>query len=173
MRALIKKIERFAAVSRANAVLGAMLAIATWLAPATAEAALLKAVTSGTVNLPNSAGPTQIALTGTDITRAFVVCTLRSPDSTPSAALYSCDLNNGGPAGAARLTITPSAAPGGTNAYVQYYVAEFTAGVSVQRGTTTFTETSLTPSATGSPSSTPTRFSPRSAHTCAATSARP
>ncbi len=90
---------------------------------------------------------TQIALTGTDITRAFVVCALRSPDSTPNLALYSCDLNNGGPAGAARLTITPSAAPGGTNAYVQYYVAEFTAGVSVQRGTATFTGTSLTPSA--------------------------
>jgi hypothetical protein len=147
MSALIKKIERFATVPRASAVLGALLAIATWLAPATGEAALLRTVTSGTVNLPNSATPTQIALTGTDITKAFVVCALRSPDSTPNLALYSCDLNNGGPAGAARLTITPSAAPGGANAFVQYYVAEFTAGVSVQRGTATFSGTSLTPSA--------------------------
>ena len=148
MSELLNKIERFTAVSSVSVLLlGALLSVGTWLVPLTGEAALLKTVTSGMVNLPNSAGATQIALTGTDITRAFVVCALRSPDSTPNLALYGCDLNNGGPAGAARLTITPTAAPGGTNAYVQYYVAEFTAGVSVQRGTATFTGASLTPSA--------------------------
>jgi len=126
-------------------MVGALLATAAWLAPVTGEAALLRTVTSGTVNLPNNATPTQIALTGTDITKAFVVCALRSPDSTPNLALYSCDLNNGGAGGAARLTITPTAAPGGANAYVQYYVAEFTAGVSVQRGSVTFSGTNLTP----------------------------
>jgi outer membrane protein assembly factor BamB len=130
-----------------GAVLGAALAFVAWLVPATGDAALLKTVTSGTVNLPNSAAATQIALTGTDITKAFVICGLRSPDSTPSAALYGCDLNNGGGGGAARLTITPTAAPGGANAFVQYYVAEFTAGVSVQRGTATFSGTSLAPTA--------------------------
>ncbi len=49
-------------------------------------------------------------------------------------ALYTCDLNNGGAGGAARLTITPSVAPGNATTRVQYYVAEFDAGVSVQRG---------------------------------------
>jgi len=147
MCALTHRVGTFAARPRQSALLGAILALAAWLSPVVGEAALLRTVTPGTVNLPNSATATQIALTGTDITKAFVICGLRSPDSTPNLALYSCDLNNGGPAGAARLTITPSAAPGGTNAYVQYYVAEFTAGVSVQRGTATFTGTSLTPSA--------------------------
>src|SRR5215470_16722914 len=141
------KIGRLATARGAAVVLGAALTFATWLAPTTGDAALLKTVTAGTVNLPNSATATQIALTGTDITKTFVICGLRSPDSTPNLALYSCDLNNGGAGGAARLTITPTAAPGGTNAFVQYYVAEFTAGVSVQRGTATFSGTSLTPTA--------------------------
>ncbi len=147
MSAQTQPIATFAARPRRSALLGAILAIAAWLSPVAGEAALLRTVTSGTVNLPNSATATQIALTGTDITKTFVICGLRSPDSTPNLALYSCDLNNGGAGGAARLTITPSAAPGGANAFVQYYVAEFTAGVSVQRGSVTFSGTSLTPSA--------------------------
>jgi hypothetical protein len=134
--------------ARAKRLLGALIAAAAIAAlPAPASAALLKSVTSGTVNLPNNATPTQIALTGVDITKAFVICSERSFDSTPSAMLYGCDLNNGGVGGTARLTITPSAAPGGTNSFVQYYVAEFAAGVSVQRGTATFSGTSVTPTA--------------------------
>src|SRR5262250_175578 len=100
-------------IGKLAAARGALLAFAMWLDPATADAALLKTVTSGTVNLPNSATATQIALTGTDITKTFVICGQRSPDSTPNLALYGCDLNNGGAGGAARLTITPTAAPGG------------------------------------------------------------
>lgn len=147
MIGLIRRIGRLTAARGAAAAIGVGLALGTWLAPAIGEAALLRTVTSGTVNLPNSATATQIALTGTDITKAFVICGLRSPDSTPNLALYSCDLNNGGAGGTARLTITPTAAPGAANAFVQYYVAEFTAGVSVQRGTATFSGTGLAPSA--------------------------
>src|SRR5262249_26094710 len=91
----VRKIARLAATCGISAVLGAAMTLATWLAPGTGDAALLKTVTSGTVNLPNSATATQISLTGTDITKAFVICDLRSPDSTPSLALYGCDLNNG------------------------------------------------------------------------------
>jgi hypothetical protein len=123
-----------------------VLAVVAWL-PIPASAALLKSVTSGTVNLPNNTTPTQVALTGVDITKAFVLCSERSFDSTASNMLYSCDLNNGGVAGAARLSITPVTAPGGATSFVQYYVAEFAAGVSVQRGTVTFTGTNLTPTA--------------------------
>ena len=122
------------------------MAALAWL-PTSASAALLKSVTRGTVNLPNNATPTQIALTGVDITKAFVICSQRSFDSTASNMLYSCDLNTGGAGGAARLTITPGTAPGGATSFVQYYVAEFTAGVSVQRGTASFTGTNLTPTA--------------------------
>jgi hypothetical protein len=128
----------------------AALLILMALDAGTADAALLNRVYSNTVTLPNSASATNVALTGVDITRAFVVCSMRAPTSTVSQALYSCDLNNGGPGGAARLTITPAAAPGTTTAAVHYYVAEFLAGVSVQRGTATFNGTSLTPSATPS-----------------------
>jgi hypothetical protein len=130
-------------------VFGALvLVVAAWLTPAIAHAAILNAVTSGTASLPNSATPTQIALTGVDITKAFVLCSIRTEASTGDAALFTCDLNNGGTGGAARLTITPSTAPGNTTTRVQYYVAEFDAGVSVQRGTATFSGTSLTPAAT-------------------------
>ena len=94
-------------------------------------------MTSGTASLPNSATATQVALTGVDITKAFVLCSTRTANTTPDMALFTCDLNTGGAGGAARLTITPTAAPGNTTTRVQYYVAEFDAGVSVQRGTTT------------------------------------
>lgn len=133
-----------------RAAVVAALALLACLTPSVGEAALLNRVFSGTVTLADSATPTQVALTGVDITKAFVVCSSRAPNSTVNQALYSCDLNNGGAGGAARLTITPAAAPGATTANVQYYVAEFLAGVSVQRGTATFSGTSLTPSATPS-----------------------
>jgi hypothetical protein len=125
----------------------ALVVLLGLLAPGVASGAILNRVYSGTVTLPDSATATQVALTGVDITRAFVVCSSRAPISNANQALYSCDLNNGGSGGAARLTITPSAAPGTTTAAVQYYVAEFLAGVSVQRGTATFSGTSLAPGA--------------------------
>jgi hypothetical protein len=133
---------------RGKAVLSVALVLAAlaWL-PMTASAALLKSVTGNSVNLPNTNAVTNVALTGIDLTKAFVICSQQSPDSTPANMLYACDLNNGGPSGAAQLSITPSAAPAGTNAWVQYSVAEFTAGVTVQRGTATFSGTSLTPTA--------------------------
>jgi hypothetical protein len=113
------------------------------LAPTVGNAALINTVTSGTASLLNSPTPTHISLTGVDITKAFVVCSTRTSNDTAQLALYTCDLNTGaGP----RLTITPSAAPGNTTTRVQYYVAEFEAGVSVQRGTATFSGPSLAPS---------------------------
>jgi len=120
------------------------LVVATWLAPASARAAIVDSVTSGTAALPNSATPTQIALTGVDITKAFVLCSTGTDNAMPDAALYTCDLNNGDTGGATRLTITPTTNPGNTTTRVQYYVTEFAAGVSVQRGTTTFNGTSGT-----------------------------
>ncbi|HUK63432.1 MAG TPA: hypothetical protein VLV15_08865, partial [Dongiaceae bacterium] len=112
------------------------LALAVGLIPAPARAAIVDRVTSGVASLPNSATPTQIALPGLDITQAFVVCSTGTDNTSPDQALFTCDLNDGGSGGAARLSITPSAAPGNTTTRVQYYVAEFAAGVSVQRGIT-------------------------------------
>jgi hypothetical protein len=120
----------------------AAIIFAGWLAPGPGDAAIVKSVTSGTASLPNSVAATQVALTGVDITKAFVLCSTRTANTTPDVALYTCDLNTGGAGGAARLTITPSAAPGNATTRVQYYVVEFDAGVSVQRGTTTFNGTS-------------------------------
>jgi len=130
--------------------LGVLLALVAWMAPVAAEAAILKIVTTGTVSLPASTTPTQITLpTGNDISRSFVICSTRTSDSTPDVYQIGCDLNNGGSGGAGRLTITPGAtAPGSAGSTsVTYYVAEFTAGVSVQRGTATFSGTNLTPTA--------------------------
>jgi len=130
-----------------NGLLVTALAVLVCVLPGIGEAALVNQVFSGTVSMPNSATPTQVALTGVDISRAFVLCSTRTANDTAQLALYTCELNNGGVGGAARLTITPSAAPGNTTTRVSYHVAEFTAGVSVQRGTSTFVNTSLTPSA--------------------------
>ncbi len=120
------------------------LATAVWLAPGAADAALVKAVTTGSQTLANSASATNIAMTGVDITKAFVVCSTRTSNTLPNTMLVTCALNNGGSGGAAQLTLTPAAAPGASALIVQYTVVEFTAGVSVQRGTTTFTGTTLT-----------------------------
>src|SRR5438477_1742451 len=97
--------------------------------------------------MPNSTTRTQITRpTGNDITKSFVICYLRTTQTTPDIYQIGCDLNNGGGGGAGRLTITPGAtAPATNSTTVDYYVAEFTAGVSVQRGTATFSGTSLTP----------------------------
>ena len=123
------------------------LVLALSLAPAVVEAAVVKSVTSGNIILPASASPSNIALPGVDITKAFVVCASETINTDPSRMLASCDLNNGGGGGAAQLSITPGAAPAATTILVQYSVVEFTAGVSVQRGTATFTGTNLTPTA--------------------------
>ena len=124
----------------------AILAALACVVPAVSEGAIVNTVTSGTASLPNSATPTQVTLSGIDITRAFVVCSTRTANSSGDAGLFTCDLNTTG--GTPRLTITPSVAPGNTTTRVQYYVAEFDAGVSVQRGIATFSGTSLTPTAT-------------------------
>lgn len=135
-----------------HTALVAVLACAACLAPAAADAALLNRVFSGTVNMPDSATPTQIALTGVDISKAFVVCSSRSEKDEPRLALFTCDLNNNGVGGTARLTITPGVKPGNTTTWVQYYVAEFLAGVSVQSGTATFSGTGLAPTVASTPS---------------------
>jgi hypothetical protein len=126
------------------AVITALVLVAC-LAPVVGEGAILNAVTSATASLPNSATPTQISLSGIDITKAFVLCSIRTANSSGDDGLFTCDLNTTG--GTPRLTITPSVAPGNTTTRVQYYVAEFDSGVSVQRGTATFSGTSRTPSA--------------------------
>jgi hypothetical protein len=124
--------------------LAALIALVC-LGSAPGEGAVLNAVTSGTASLPNSATATQVSLPGLDITKAFVLCSTRTANTSGDEGLFTCDLNVSG--GTSRLTITPSFAPGNTTTRVQYYVAEFDAGVSVQRGIATFTGTSLTPTA--------------------------
>ena len=93
---------------RANGLLSTAIVLAAIAClPLPASAALLKSVTSGTVTLPNNTTPTQIALAGVDITKAFVICSHRSFDSTSSNMLYACDLNNGGGPFAARIAADP------------------------------------------------------------------
>ena len=125
-----------------------LLALAVCLAPSGGEAAILKIVTSGSQLMPNSTTATNIALpSGNDITKSFVICYTRTTQSTPDIYQIGCALNNGGSGGAGQLTITPGpTAPATSSTTVNYYVAEFAAGVSVQRGTATFSGTSLTPS---------------------------
>jgi hypothetical protein len=122
-----------------------LLALAVCLAPGGAEAAILKVVTSNSQTLANNTTPIQIALpAGNDITKSFVICYTRTTQTTPDIYQIGCDLNTG--LGVGRLTITPGAtAPAASSTTVNYYVAEFAAGVSVQRGTTTITGTNLAP----------------------------
>src|SRR5437879_4675313 len=124
------------ASTRVFRTMGLALALAAALLPGFAEAAIVKIVTSGSQAMPASTTATQIALpAGTDITKSFVVCSTRTTQATPDIYMMSCDLNNGGAGGAGRLTITPgSTAPAAGSTTVSYYVAEFSAGVSVQRG---------------------------------------
>lgn len=126
----------------------AVLGLGAWMAPAVAHAAIVRTVTSGTASLPDSDAPTPIALAGVDITRAFVLCSTRTANTSADDGMVSCDLNTGGPGGAARLTITPATELGNTTTRVQYYVVEFGAGVSVQHGIAVFSGTNTTPTAT-------------------------
>jgi hypothetical protein len=114
----------------------ATLALVVGLTASTASAAILKnSVRTGSVS--PSVATTNVALTGVDITKAFVVCSSRTANSVSRVAFASCQLDNGGPGGAAQLTIALGAAPAAGEFTVQYYVAEFEAGVSVQRGSST------------------------------------
>jgi hypothetical protein len=126
------------------------LAVVAWLSAARpVEAAIVKSVTSGSTTLAASSTTKNVALTGVDITKAFVSCAAEPPDRETAYSNATCDLNNNGAGGAAQLTVTVGASLNNPLP-VRYYVVEFTAGVSVQRGTASFTSTNLSPSATPS-----------------------
>lgn len=123
-----------------------VLALVACLAPGVADAAIIKTLTTASQLLPNSAVATNINLAATaDLTKTFVICSTRTTNATPNIQLATCDLNSGG--GTPRLSITPSAAPGLNTTTVTYYVAEFAAGVSVQRGSASFSGAALVPTA--------------------------
>jgi hypothetical protein len=60
----------------------AVLTVFACLPPAPGEGAVLNAVTSGIASLPNSATATQVSLAGVDITKAFVLCSTRTANSS-------------------------------------------------------------------------------------------
>ena len=68
-------------------LLVAILAALACVVPAVSEGAIVNTVTSGTASLPNSATPTQVTLSGIDITRAFVVCSTRTANSSGDAGV--------------------------------------------------------------------------------------
>ena len=108
------------------------------LAPLTAQAAIFKTVQTGSVTFSNSSAAQSVNLrSDTDITKAFVTCAYQTSVAT-ARTLQTCELVSGSPP---KVTITPG---GATTSIVQWYVAEFESGVSVQRGTITFNGTSGT-----------------------------
>ncbi len=100
------------------------------LASSPAEAASVKSVQTGTVTM--STATQTAAITTVDTSRSFVVCTNRTNSSNPTNRA-TCVL------GASSVTITSSA----TNAseVVRWHVVEFEGGVTVQRGTASFSTT--------------------------------
>jgi outer membrane protein assembly factor BamB len=108
------------------------------LAPAMADAAVLKRVHSGTTTLSADAAVT-VPLELADASKAFVVCSFRGTGQNASQRAV-CLLSNN------LLTIDPQAKIStiGT-VIVSWYVAEFESGVSVQRGTVSFAAAATTP----------------------------
>ena len=89
----------------------------------------------------SSASRSVTLATAVDPTTAFVVCTSRSSSAQPNRRA-TCELGSGNPT--TSLTVTAGSADSTT--VVRWYVAEFAAGVSVQRGVSTFFAGSTTPS---------------------------
>jgi hypothetical protein len=111
------------------ALTGVAIGVTVLAAPA-AEAAVLKRVHSGTTTI-SSGTPTTIALELSDASKAFVVCSSNT-SNTSGHQRANCVLSNnqlvvdGGGNVAAAMTIA-------------WYVAEFETGVTVQRGTLNYT----------------------------------
>jgi hypothetical protein len=107
-----------------------------WFTASRGEAAVFKAVQSGSASFASATAQTINLRTGTDITKAFVTCS-SSTSSNNDLATYTCVLQDSG--NDPELVITPGGSNTGT---VQWYVAEFESGVRVQRGTLTVDGTS-------------------------------
>lgn len=147
-------VERGAFARKALLVAVALVvAVAAWLVPAATGAAIIDQVYTGCISnltsLPTGCASglgisSTVTLTGVTASAAFVVCSTRTTSTIPNVALASCQLAQSG--SDTVLTIAFSSAPAANTTAVQYYVAVFEAGVSVQRGSASFT-TGLTPTA--------------------------
>src|SRR4029453_11070788 len=114
------------------------------------EAAIVKSVTASSIILPGNTVNNVALPNVSNITKAFVACQTETTNTTPSVMLATCELTTD-VSGNAQLTITTGATVTNNTILVQYYIGEFTAGVSVQRGVAAFTGTSTTPTS-GTPS---------------------
>src|SRR5690349_20573973 len=101
-----------------------------------AAGAGLKAVQSGSATIADGASSTTATITAVDTTKSFVVFSERVDSVNPIDAQVSGQLTNATTVTFARMGTTGAVA-------VEWYVAEFTSGVSVQRGSVSSTNTSI------------------------------
>jgi hypothetical protein len=127
--ALGKRIGRLAS---SLGVLAVIAGTAAW-----GEAATLKRVHSGLTIVNDTTTATTVALDLPDATRAFVVCTAGTL-SDDSNKRVTCELQDN------QLAIQADVAPGAFTIGVEWQVAEFEDGVTVQRGTAAFASSATT-----------------------------
>ncbi len=121
-----------------------LIALVACLAPGAGEAAILKQVTASSIILPGNTVNNVALANVTNINKAFVACQTETTNTAPSTMIATCELTTD-VSGNAQLTITTGATVTNNTILVQYYVAEFSAGVTVQRGVASFTGTNTTP----------------------------
>ena len=100
-----------------------------------AQAAVLASLQSGTATIANGSASTTATITSVDITKSFVVCSTSlgsDVTSSPNYVWVSCQLTNATTVTFARVSTVGTIT-------IQWYVAYFSSGVSVQRGSTTLT----------------------------------
>jgi hypothetical protein len=96
---------------------------------------VLKSVQSGTTTLASANSSTTVTITSVDTTKAFLVFSTSFNDASPGISQVTGQITNG-------TTLTFARISTGANIAIKWYVAEFTSGVTVQRGNITNDATS-------------------------------
>ncbi|MGD0101042.1 MAG: DUF2341 domain-containing protein, partial [Acidobacteriota bacterium] len=100
-----------------------------------AQAAVLASLQSGTATIANGSASTTATITSVDITKSFVVCSTSLGSDVPSSpndVWATCQMTNA-------TTVTFARASTVGTITIQWYVAYFSSGVSVQRGSQSIT----------------------------------
>jgi len=106
--------------------------------PQQAQAAQIKRVLRGQAAVPSTDAVMTVALgTSVDMNKSFILTTTSTADADPQIALITPSFDDSS-------TLLLQRGLDGTAATVEYMVVEFASGVTVQRGATTFSGTTLT-----------------------------
>lgn len=138
------KVKKGKAHKSSLTVIGALLCLVLIVGALPVRAATLKSVQSGTTTIPVNSNSQTVTITSVDTTKAFLVFSVTTDEAKPNISEVRGQITN-----ATTLTFNRSVINNTPVAKIAWYVAEFTSGVSVQRGSVAMDVTTKNVTITG------------------------